>query len=283
MENLRSKLLERADNIMKLGNILRDMDRDKDKNLSPKELMDGCNSLGLELTEEDVSKIFEELDTNKSGDLNLKEFFLAVRGCLSAKQFAVVIAVFNKLDADGSGLISIDDLKNGFDFSGCVKASDERKAQIFMAMFDCNQDGKVTKEEFLNAHAGWSVLQDEAFTLLMSSTWKLSEQDIEDAYESCLSEAKQVVIGQVFDKLDKDGSGEITVDDLKGGFDSKLSDKYGTEEGTKRLMEKFDSNKDGKITLAEFLGIFIGSKATFADMPDEAFTRFMRAAWKLSE
>ena len=81
---------------------------------------------------------------------------------MSAKQFAVVIAVFNKLDADGSGLISIDDLKNGFDFSGCVKASDERKAQIFMAMFDCNQDGKVKNfrnAPFLKTRCGIGVVR----------------------------------------------------------------------------------------------------------------------------
>ena len=59
--------------------VLSSMDRDKDNVLSLKELKDGVAALDLSLRDEEVEGVFSELDKDKSGTLNLQEFFVAVR------------------------------------------------------------------------------------------------------------------------------------------------------------------------------------------------------------
>ncbi|XP_038048550.1 calcyphosin-like protein [Patiria miniata] len=176
MEKLRSKLLENdVDNIKKLGDVLRDMDRNNDSVLSPSELADGIKNLGLEMTEEEVMEIFTELDKDESKTLDLQEFFVAVRGCLSEAKLDVCMKAYKKLDKDDSGVIDINDLKDGYDFKGAARSvmTHEEAAQRFLLMFDSNKDGKVTKEEFLNYYAGRSRMSDDKFVKFVSATWKL--------------------------------------------------------------------------------------------------------------
>ena len=52
------------------------------------------------------------------------------------------MAVFRKLDKDGSGVVNIDDLKNGFDFKYATGTNADRAKEL-MEMFDSNKDGKV--------------------------------------------------------------------------------------------------------------------------------------------
>jgi len=286
MEALQAKLLEKADSISKLGKVLSSMDRDKDNVLSLKELKDGVAALDLSLRDEEVEGVFSELDKDKSGTLNLQEFFVAVRGCLSPKKLEVLMAVFRKLDKDGSGVVNIDDLKNGFDFKYATGTNADRAKEL-MEMFDSNEDGKVTKDEFLNEHTGLSRLADGEFTEFMTSAWSLSEQDLEGAADlpkqdesSPPVDVRQAIITQVFNKLDKDGSGEIAKNDLKDGFDATFAENSSNEEAARHLMGLFDADKDGKITLEEFRSFFSKGQSS---MPEEEFVRMMKGVWKLSE
>ena len=56
---------------------------------------------------------------------------------------------------------------------------------------------------------------------------------------------------RVFHKVDKDGSGTITPDEVE----DLLTETYGfppLEEEVKMFMEEFDLNQDGRVTLDEF-------------------------------
>ncbi|XP_071800353.1 crustacean calcium-binding protein 23-like [Asterias amurensis] len=178
MEKLRSKLLDSGvENIKKLADLLTEMDRDKDSVLTMDELSHGINKeLGLEMSEEEVQNVFTELDKDGSKTLDLNEFFVAVRGCLSEAKLEVVMQAYHKLDKDGSGVIDMDDLKDGYDFKNARARSvmtNEEAANRFLLMFDKNNDKKVSKEEFLNYYAGMARLSDAKFVKMVKDTWKL--------------------------------------------------------------------------------------------------------------
>lgn len=55
------------------------MDEDGNKSLSLQELTDGLEECGLELSSDEISSMFEKLDGDGSGSVNVEEFIVAVR------------------------------------------------------------------------------------------------------------------------------------------------------------------------------------------------------------
>ena len=55
-----------------------------------------------------------------------------------------------------------------------------------------------------------------------------------------------------FKYFDKDGSGEITFDEIEQVFKKSIPDKSKVHESLKRIMNEVDINGDGKITFIEF-------------------------------
>lgn len=69
-----------------------------------------------------------------------------------------------------------------------------------------------------------------------------------------MSQARKDVVMQAFGKMDKTGDGVITVDDLKGVYDTKHHPKYQNGEWTEEqvfnaYLDSFDcpNDKDGKV------------------------------------
>ena len=56
--------------------------------------------------------IFDLFDTSHDGTLNIDEFLMAIRGEMNDYRRTVVEQAFNKIDRDGSGYITIDDIKD---------------------------------------------------------------------------------------------------------------------------------------------------------------------------
>ena len=70
-----------------------------------------------------------------------------------------------------------------------------------------------------------------------------------------MSNARKGVIMEAFRKLDKTGDGVITIDDLRGVYNTKHHPKYQNGEWTedqifRKFLDSFDSpnDKDGKVT-----------------------------------
>ncbi|CAG0901916.1 unnamed protein product [Darwinula stevensoni] len=89
---------------------------------------------------------------------------------------------FNKLDVDGTGTITADDLKKSHDFSHNPKvlSGEETVDQLLskhLAMFEGAgaTDGKVTKKEFQDYYNALSasIDSDDYFELMMKNAYKL--------------------------------------------------------------------------------------------------------------
>ena len=89
------------------------MDEDGDGRLSKEEIMEGYEKFfGKTLNKEDVDKIFELVDLNQNKYIDFSEF---VMSGLNEKQILTnekLAAAFKMFDKDGSGMISIDEIKH---------------------------------------------------------------------------------------------------------------------------------------------------------------------------
>ena len=101
-----------------------------------------------------------------------------------------------------------------------------------------------------------------------------------------LNEVRETIVRMAFRKLDKNGSGEITTDDLKGVYD--CSKHPAVKNGLKsedevlgEFLAKFEVKpiKDGIVSWDEFLLYY---KQLSADIPhDDYFVLMLRRAWQI--
>jgi len=88
------------------------MDDDGSKHISLYEFSKACKDFKVGINEENVPLIFDLFDTSHDGTLNIDEFLMAIRGEMNDYRRTVVEQAFNKIDRDGSGYITIDDIKD---------------------------------------------------------------------------------------------------------------------------------------------------------------------------
>uniref|UniRef100_A0A8B9HR42 Calcyphosine-like a n=1 Tax=Astyanax mexicanus TaxID=7994 RepID=A0A8B9HR42_ASTMX len=161
---------------------------------------------------------------------------------------------FRIMDDDGSKSLNLQEFQKGLETYG-VNVGLEKAKQIF-TIIDKDRSGTIDFNEFL-----------EKLRPPMSGT-------------------RVQVIKQAFQKLDSTGDGLVTIEDLQGVYNSKHHPKYKSGEWTEEqvfrsFLDSFDSpyEKDGKVTLEEFVNYYSGVSASIDD--DAYFVTMMQNAWKL--
>ena len=116
------------------------------------------------------------------GYLLVSDFIAEVQKTLNEVRTAVVTRAFRKLDTQGKGFVTTEDIKGVIDFGSLpeVRAgnlSEEDAARRFMDVFDdkTQPDGKITEDEFLCYYAAVSVnvANDKDFVRMVEGAWKL--------------------------------------------------------------------------------------------------------------
>ena len=185
MDHVRAKINSRGTvGIQAIGRLFRIADDNGNweidlTNEFPKLLKD----IGIQLSDEDVKTLATYLDKNGNGTICYEEFLREVAPPMNEERTKWVVKAFDSVDVDHSGVIDIKDLKDKFspENSALVRAG-KTSANIIMQNllqnYDQNGDGKITKEEFIDAYReiSPSMDYDEQFALMIRRAWNLPDE-----------------------------------------------------------------------------------------------------------
>eukprot|EP00518_Triparma_eleuthera_P015802 CAMPEP_0197563110 /NCGR_PEP_ID=MMETSP1320-20131121/28147_1 /TAXON_ID=91990 /ORGANISM="Bolidomonas sp., Strain RCC2347" /LENGTH=337 /DNA_ID=CAMNT_0043124891 /DNA_START=53 /DNA_END=1063 /DNA_ORIENTATION=+ len=174
--------------------LLRRMDKDGSGNLDSDELKRGLEEMGIEiLLDEDITRLMNAFDKDKSGKISVEEFFKGLQGDMKRKRKLLVRMAYDILDADGSGEVTIDDIRGAYDCSQHPKVmsgdmtEDEALEEILETYEQGEADGIVTFQEFLEYYRDVSagIDDDQYFELMIRNAWHISGGEGAAANTSC--------------------------------------------------------------------------------------------------
>ncbi|KAJ4840037.1 Calcium-dependent protein kinase 17 [Turnera subulata] len=143
-----------------------------------------------------------------------------IAGCLSEEEIMGLKEMFKGIDTDGSGTITLEELKQGLAKQG-TRLSEYEVKQLMEAA-DADGNGTIDYDEFITA------------------TMHMNRMDREDHLYTA------------FQHFDKDNSGYITTEELE----QALRD-YGMHDGRdiKEIISEVDTDNDGRINYDEFVAM----------------------------
>jgi len=114
------------------------------------------------MSDEEVEKMFEAVDTDKSGFIDYSEFVVAAMNENQLTTNEKLQAAFKMFDKDGSGIISPEEIKEVLSFGGTNQLS-KGAIDAIVKQVDENGDGEISFEEFVDMMkkmAEWSRIFD---------------------------------------------------------------------------------------------------------------------------
>ena len=150
------KKLEQGD-IIKLQKEFLDCDADGDGQITVAELGNVLRGLKtkLKVSESEIKKVLREIDADGDGTINLKEYYENMASSTSKNlihralmQRSRIRQQFMKYDTDGSGSISVDEMKLVFE-ERTGRKLDMKEVKKMLKEMDEDDDGKINYEEFL--------------------------------------------------------------------------------------------------------------------------------------
>ena len=122
------------------------MDLNGDGVLTKEEVRKGYQDyFGRALSDEEIDKMFDKVDVDKSGEIDYSEFIVASMNEKNLLSNNKLQAAFQMFDKDGGGSISVDEIKQVLSFG---KSLDEKVVMDIIKQVDDNNDGEISFEEF---------------------------------------------------------------------------------------------------------------------------------------
>ncbi|KAL0030994.1 hypothetical protein WJX79_007525 [Trebouxia sp. C0005] len=147
-----------------------------------------------------------------------KEALKVIAAGMSQEEIAGLRTMFQGMDADNSGSITVDELKAGMKKAGSPVALAE--LQALLAHIDVDANGSIDYEEFLAATVNLNHLE------------------------------KEDTMYNAFRHFDTDNSGYITQQEMEDALSKVTGDNVGTE--IRNILKEVDKNGDGRIDYEEF-------------------------------
>lgn len=182
LREIKSKLVSRGSmSIRGLGRVFRILDDNRNRQLEPKELQDGLKDFGIFIDDEAAHCVLKHFDRDGSGTVDFNEFLRAIRGDLNETRIALIRKAYDKLDVNGDGTVTLDDVAKLYDVSQhpdviTGKLSPAEAYRQFMSLWDTQvADGIVTFDEFCDyfRDVSASIDSDEYFRVMMINAWKI--------------------------------------------------------------------------------------------------------------
>lgn len=165
LDDIKQVLISRgAHGIAGVGRVFRIMDDRGDRKLDREDIKYGLRDCGLHLTDEEFEVVLQRFDRNRDGLIDFDEFLVALRGEINDFRRTFIQEAFRRLDKDGSGEVTLADIKMAYDASqnpavqSGQQTADDCLRQ-FMSQWDTlKRDGIVTYEEFEEYYKVWQGL-----------------------------------------------------------------------------------------------------------------------------
>eukprot|EP00941_MAST-03F_sp_MAST-3F-sp1_P004212 g4212.t1 len=164
-----------------LGRSFRIMDDGGDGMLDREDFKYGLADYGVHLSNSEFDMIMDLFDANKDGFISFDEFLVTLRGPMSERRMEFVKQAYALLDRDGSGQVTMEDLKEIYDCSQAPDVLSGRKTEAevlteFAHQWDKDSSGVVTEEEFAEYYrdVSASIDDDDYFELMMRNAWHIS-------------------------------------------------------------------------------------------------------------
>ncbi|XP_054819385.1 calcium-dependent protein kinase 2-like [Prosopis cineraria] len=143
-----------------------------------------------------------------------------IAGCLSEEEIMGLKEMFKNMDTDGSGTITVEELKQGLAKQG-TKLSEQEVKQLMEAA-DADGNGTIDYDEFITA------------------TMQMNRMN------------KEEHLYTAFQYFDKDNSGYITIEELEQALKE-----FNMHDGRdiKEIISEIDSDHDGRINYEEFVAM----------------------------
>jgi len=231
------------------------IDKDGDGNISKSE-MASCG-----LNEQQVNAIFGLGDSNNDGEIDIQEFISVMCPSASAVVFKVsklfntkekAAEAFKKIDINGDGLISKDEMGSACLYNG-TKLNAIEVDSIF-SLGDANGDGEIDMEEFMAVmvpSAGFSS------SFSSSSNTQLIKKSTTTSFSSSSSSSfKQSSSSSVSQSYSATTSYSTS---------SAVSVSFSSALDVKKAFRKFDSNGDGHLDKNEMKQLLISSGKNVSD------------------
>jgi len=173
----------------KLKQFFKSLDEDGSGSIGTDELVDPLISLGIAQTREEVDKIVDSVDDDKSGQIEFKEFLQIIGGSSDDKGDTAIIDFFKDMI---SGRLAGGQISNKLPFHLII--STVRRRKLINSMMGTNQKDRVEGEKVMSAYAKLvsdrkkdsSILQQPQDKSKNKSS-KLKTQNSKDQYSSTTS------------------------------------------------------------------------------------------------
>lgn len=143
---------------------------------------------------------------------------------IQAERKQLISDIFDMFDKNENGTIQASELHSVLESLG--RSSTDDDVNQFLMKLDVNENGVISKDEFISA--------------------------VDEIYSFPQSTVDEVV--QAFQIFDINGSGKITVDEMKTIL-LKFTNEF-NEDDVNALFELIDVDQDGKVSYAEFAEIW---------------------------
>ena len=123
--------------------------------MNVQEFIKACRDFQVDVTDNEIQKVFDYFDRNRDANINYDEFLLGMRGPINNFRRGLVLQAFAKLDKDNSGVVTTDDLVGVYNakLHPEVRAGKKTENQIFqefLSTFEAYSDIQVNFYFYLN-------------------------------------------------------------------------------------------------------------------------------------
>ena len=138
------------DPVKEIKDLFKLYDKDGNGQISTSEIGSLLFSMGREVTPQEITKMIEEIDKDKSGFVDINEFinYMEPMYKLPIDKIENIVSAFKFFDLDENGYITWDEFRNILTRFGGDFSIDE--FEVIFKQIDQNKDGKLDYAEFID-------------------------------------------------------------------------------------------------------------------------------------